>query len=188
MRIDRPAMLLDRDGQVCATNAAAEKLFEGSQGITLKGRHLVTPSHAINQKLGRLIAGAIGPDGAPGPGGTILIGYDGLRCPLLLNLAPFRADTAIWSPGRPTLLVTIGNPNSIRRPEPAILTEMFKLTSTEARIALEMMEGLSSQDVASKLAISLNTVRNHVKSIFAKTEVGRQAELVALLMRIAAAL
>lgn len=48
-----------------------------------------------------------------------------------------------------------------------------------------MSSGEALESAANELAISYETARNHLKAIFAKTETHRQAELVALLARVA---
>ena len=60
---------------------------------------------------------------------------------------------------------------------------LFGLTRSEARVAAQIAEGHSVECAAEELQISLGTARNHLKSIFSKTETNRQGELVALLWR-----
>lgn len=66
-------------------------------------------------------------------------------------------------------------------PLPGALRQSFGLTEREAQIAALLAEGLSLPLIAEHLRLGLGTVRNYVKSIFAKTGTGRQGELVALL-------
>jgi DNA-binding CsgD family transcriptional regulator len=44
-----------------------------------------------------------------------------------------------------------------------------------------LLHGERLEDYAARAGISMNTARTHLKSIFAKTETTRQAELVRLL-------
>jgi DNA-binding CsgD family transcriptional regulator len=66
-------------------------------------------------------------------------------------------------------------------PQVELIEALFDLTPTEARIAGAMVEGKSVATVARAQGVTQNAVRMHLKSIFAKTGVGRQAELVSLL-------
>jgi len=52
------------------------------------------------------------------------------------------------------------------------------LTAREADILRALEDGLSYQRVAERLYISLNTVRSHVRSVYAKLHVKSQAELL----------
>ena len=68
------------------------------------------------------------------------------------------------------------------------LQGLFGLTPAEASIAGMLANGKSTNDVAVRQGITLNTARVHVKRILAKTGTSRQAELVALIFRSVAAM
>ena len=70
-------------------------------------------------------------------------------------------------------------------PNPQTLQEIFGLTSAETRLAIEIARGGAPLDIARILHLRRTTIRSQLASIFAKTETKRQAELVALLDRIA---
>ena len=59
---------------------------------------------------------------------------------------------------------------------------MHGLTRAEARLAATLAKGISLEEAAAALSISVHTVRSQLKAVFAKTGVTRQAELVALLL------
>lgn len=56
-----------------------------------------------------------------------------------------------------------------------------KLSSREFEIVNLMASGLKPSEIASKLGISLHTVRNHMKSAYKKLEVNSQIELISKL-------
>lgn len=58
---------------------------------------------------------------------------------------------------------------------------LLGLSKAEARLASGLAAGLSLQEAAGSQRISLSTARSHLKSIFRKTGLGRQSQLVALL-------
>lgn len=62
------------------------------------------------------------------------------------------------------------------------LTRMYGLTRAEAAFTAMLLSGMSVQEVADAQFISLNTARTHLKRILLKTETGRQAELMRLLL------
>ena len=55
------------------------------------------------------------------------------------------------------------------------------LTAAEARVASKLLEGLPISEAAKMLGVTALTARTHLKSIFAKTGVRRQSELISLL-------
>ncbi|MGA0607277.1 helix-turn-helix transcriptional regulator [Phenylobacterium sp. VNQ135] len=61
------------------------------------------------------------------------------------------------------------------------LRDTHQLSPQETRIVLHLVDGGSVQSCAAALEVAESTVRTHLKSIFAKTGVRRQAELRGLL-------
>lgn len=57
----------------------------------------------------------------------------------------------------------------------------FDLTETQARIATFLAEGGTVNEYAEAMGVSAGTVRTHLKTIFAKTGVRRQAELAVII-------
>ena len=69
-------------------------------------------------------------------------------------------------------------------PDPVVLRELFGLTPVESRVASIISTGASPEDVAEKIGIAFETVRNHLKAVFAKTGTHRQSELANLLSQL----
>jgi DNA-binding CsgD family transcriptional regulator len=59
-----------------------------------------------------------------------------------------------------------------------VLLEIYGLTRAQADVARQLYAGLSVEETATRLQLSLNTVRTHLKQIFSKCEVQSQAELM----------
>ena len=71
-------------------------------------------------------------------------------------------------------------------PEPLIGASplpLERLSSREYEVVALLSVGLSNKDLAERLDISLHTVKNHIKAIFRKLEVGSRLELVSRLQR-----
>jgi DNA-binding CsgD family transcriptional regulator len=64
------------------------------------------------------------------------------------------------------------------------LRDAFALTDREVDVALMLGDGLSPAEIAGRLRIQVDTVRDHLKNVFGKTSTSRQAELTALLARL----
>lgn len=70
-----------------------------------------------------------------------------------------------------------------RTPLPdGILASLFGLTPAETRIALALLEGLRSEEIAEQMGVSITTVAFHLRNLFQKTDTHRQADLIALLL------
>jgi DNA-binding CsgD family transcriptional regulator len=75
------------------------------------------------------------------------------------------------------------NPDQKVKIDDQALCRLFRLTAAEARVAGLIANGTHLDDIAAQLDVSLNTVRTHLRHIFEKTGVERQADLVHLLLR-----
>lgn len=65
-------------------------------------------------------------------------------------------------------------------PSPARLIEMFGVTPAEAKLIPHLVDGLTLTAAAEVLGVSRNTARAQLSSIFVKTGVNRQTQLVKL--------
>lgn len=78
-------------------------------------------------------------------------------------------------------MVVVIDPEVNTAPPIAALKALYGMTEAEARLTFGLLQGARLEDYAERAGISMNTARTHLKSIFAKTETTRQAELVRLL-------
>ena len=62
----------------------------------------------------------------------------------------------------------------------ATLRALYGLTPCEARVAVQVMTVRSPNEIATRLGLSRNTVKSHMKSIFRKCEINSLAQLAAL--------
>jgi DNA-binding CsgD family transcriptional regulator len=83
------------------------------------------------------------------------------------------------------LIVILLDPEDCPEPSHALLQQVFGLTRGEARLAVQLSCGQSLQDIAEASGVSIGTVRSQAKAVLTKTDTHRQAELVALLTRLA---
>jgi DNA-binding CsgD family transcriptional regulator len=60
----------------------------------------------------------------------------------------------------------------------------YGLTQAEAKVALAASSGLSIPETANRLGLSPNTIKTHLRRIFAKTGTSRQTELARLMASI----
>ena len=81
-------------------------------------------------------------------------------------------------------VVFITDPNAVQLPKAERLHELYGMTPTQAKVTCEFACGASYKKVAQKMRISENTVRSHIKEIYRKTRVNRQADLVHLILSI----
>lgn len=107
-------------------------------------------------------------DGPNGRHGSII------ACP-----APVTFDWAGPSESKVVLLVT----DSSRQKSvlSTRLRQIYGLTLSEMRIANMLLDGKTSRQMADELGIQINSIRAHLKAVFAKTNTHSQVELLKLL-------
>src|SRR5262245_25167688 len=80
---------------------------------------------------------------------------------------------------RPLAVVLVSVPEEPQEAPAELLRRLFGLTHAEARLCERLVLGRTVEEAAKDLGIATETARVHLKRIFDKTGVGRQAELVA---------
>jgi len=70
-------------------------------------------------------------------------------------------------------------------PSPRTLQRLFGLTVAETQLAVELARGHNLLDIACSRRLSRTTIRSQLAALFAKTQTRRQADLIALLGRLA---
>ena len=183
-------IILDEQGRVLNTNAVARAVLEETGGLTLHGKHLHVEGRDINRELQAAVEQVIE---AQHRGETSLVRAlrvprDGGRADLGLVLRP--VSTGDWHEGQssPCVAVFVSDPDQRETASQQTLAELFELTPAEANVAILLSRGLSLAEVSDAQNISQHTARAQLKSIFAKTGVSRQAELVRLVLKSVASL
>lgn len=103
--------------------------------------------------------------------------------PAVVHLLPVRGNARdIFARAAFFLVVTPIDTASV--PTAELIAGLFDLSPAEARIARALAAGETIAGAAARLGLSPETVRTHIKAIFAKTGLSRQADLLALLARV----
>ena len=105
--------------------------------------------------------------------------------PAVLHVLPIRKNAHDIF-GRASAVIVGNLPSPVRHPNADLLNNIFDLTPAQSRVARLLLTGKSLQQAASELRLSRETVKSHLKIIFAKTGTHRQAELLKLLSSISA--
>ena len=176
---------LDQHGRIVAANESARDLLRRGDGLFDQGGFLHARVPADDAALQALLARALPGSGSQGAGGSILVrrGRDLPR--LVLHVSPVGEEGAEIDTGRVAALVLVVDPASRARIDPALVAATLGLTPMESRVAVWLAEGKTVRDIARATGRTENTVRWHLKNIFAKQGIGRQFELVQLVRSLA---
>lgn len=175
-------ILTNASGTPMFANRAAEQMLTEGDGIYTHQGKLILSNPSETARLYKLIDDAA--KGSPGTnrGGDMrieLLGGEFLHCLVMPIPLEF---TARWNIGLASgcVAVFLSKPGGLQLP-PQRLAELYGLTPAEGRLAAKLAALRSVEQAADDLCISTHTVRSQLKSIFAKTDVKSQSELIMLL-------
>lgn len=171
------AMLLDRHGRVLELNTQAEEILSSCR-LSLQDGRLQAVAAREGAKLNGLIQQCLTrPDIA---GGRVrLTSKDG---DLTVRCAPFPGSATFPTAQRPAVIVVISDPLAEMRQRLIDVQRNYGLTHAEAELAMAVLQTGSRKAAAEMRGVSDSTARTQLSSIFDKTGVRRQTELVRLLL------
>ncbi|WP_162653016.1 helix-turn-helix transcriptional regulator [Lentilitoribacter sp. Alg239-R112] len=168
-------------------NQAAKRIFSDNDGLTLHGGRLVINDRNANRQFNDMIE-ALQEDNLPielQSGGLVRAKRASLKRSYSIMLVPLSTRQSVAGKNT-TLAALIFDPNIKRTTAIKLFATSYGFTKAEARLALELAQGTTIEEYASKNKISKNTVRTQIRSLLLKTKTNRQGELVSLLLRVIA--
>jgi DNA-binding CsgD family transcriptional regulator len=178
-RLSDGVVILDRTAAVLFANRTARGL-EAEGSIRLR-QPIATASSAHSQRLGELIKLAL----AGAAGGTMSFPRDGDGRLLTIMVTSIRSkDNGRLSDAGlkdAAVLLFIVDPANRRSIPLGQNMDANGLTQAEARVALAASSGNTVAETAQLLNLSPNTIKTHLRRVFAKTSTARQAELAGLI-------
>ncbi len=169
-----PAAMLGSKGRVLATNSRLESMSAQFQFLA---RDRIAASDAGANVL---LAEAIEQVNSASATRSIPIPALPGHPAAVVHVLPLPGEAAdVFFGARALMVVTrLDRPAA---PSAELLGGLFDLTPAEARVARSISEGRTTEETATALNLSRETVRWYLKAIFGKTGVSRQAELGVLL-------
>jgi hypothetical protein len=170
---------LDEGGRTLFANEAARRMSARDDGLALdrSGRPYAA-DRAANQRLAELRRDvALG-----GSGGLIRVPRPHGEPAYVVIVAPlFRGEGLDGGRRRRGTLFVIHDPLHRAPTVPQLVAELFRIPLGSATLLAALAAGEELNDYAERAGISMNTVRFHLKTAYARTGVRRQSELVRLI-------
>ncbi|MBR8655278.1 hypothetical protein KDH83_18400 [Achromobacter sp. Marseille-Q0513] len=179
-----PMWIVEADGRVLFGNDAGGPLLAPPRALfETRGQRLKPASQAQQAAFAWLLAAAAAPLRARG-GALGLQASDGERIAVqVLPLPPHLAMTQPWQ--RP-LAVVLAHPRGGRAPD-AVLQALYGFTPAECRVAAGLLDDCTVEELAGRFLVKPATVRAQIKSMLAKSQCRRQAEMIRLFASLAVA-
>ena len=183
-------LILDEKGRLLNHNALAGAILDEADGLLLKEQHLHIEGRDLNKALQEALSDVIRAqqDGATAVVRALRVRRSGERADLGLVIRPVPPSDRGQGQAIPSVAIFVSDPDLRESASQQILGELFGLTPAEANLAILLARGLSLSEASATQHISLHTSRAQLTSVFAKTGVSRQAELVRLVLKSVASL
>ncbi|MCY3831261.1 MAG: LuxR C-terminal-related transcriptional regulator [Rhodospirillaceae bacterium] len=175
---------LDRRGRVMAANDRAGELLNGRNGLGDEDGSLRASLLAEDVKLQKLLGGALPYPAGAGASGSMLVSREEPLPRIVVHVLPAREDEAGPRGTRLGALVLVDDPARTGI-DPERVGAALGLTPAESHIAVLLAQGRSVGDIATGTGRSRTTVKWHVRNIYGKHGISRQAELAQLLRSVA---
>lgn len=174
--------LVDATGRIVHANIAGHVMIDAADVLHVEARRLVVH----DAQAGRTLADAI----ASADNGDAAFGVKGIGVPLasrngkryVANVLPLTSGArrrAGASYAAVAVLFVYKAALDIPSP-PEVIAKAYKLTPTELRVLLAVVEVGGVPEVAEALGIAETTVKFHLGNVYKKTDRSRQADLVKL--------
>lgn len=177
-------ILLNFKGKPIFISRAARILLDAKDGLLLRAHGLQSQKLSEHRSLCSLISSVIDSTNQKRDptSGSVSISRS-LKRPLRLLVAPFPLDVP-HAPRGAAAIVSIADPEATVHLPSDILHEFYGLTQAETRLARLLLDGNSLIEAAEMIGVTRETVRSQVKSIFHKTGMRGQGQLMRFLIQL----
>ncbi len=174
-RLAMATIVVGPDRKLLFANSAAETLLSAGDKISIKSGMLqaIRNPSALEAALDHALEGDL--DIVSSGAGVPLLGGDGSKAAAFV--LPLRSADMWAAFGRGCSVVFVNSQFEQCTMTTELLRDLFDFTVAEARIALLIAKGSGPLKISDTLGIKLNTVRTHLKHIYAKADVGDQISL-----------
>ena len=176
---------LDARGRVVAANDRARDVLRSGDGVFDAGGFLFARAPRDDVRLQGLLARALPRFGTRGAGGSMIVRRAGAPLPLVLHVNPVDRQETDFGSWPVAAFVLVVDPSSGAGIDAGVAAAALGLTEMESRVAVLLTQGMSVGEIAVATGRKESTVRSHVKHMFAKHGLSRQAELVRLVRSLA---
>ena len=174
--------LTDRHGQIVYMNRAAKRQVDTSNAVCVANSHLSPVDRKAGLALDRAINEATGDQAdLPTNGFTIALPA-GDNAGLIATVLPLTSGEPQGGAFSGMVAIFVQGPNEMSPSPGQAFAELYGLTTSELRVLLAMVPGLSVKEAAKGLGIGENTAKTHLQHIHSKTGTSKQTELVHLFM------
>jgi DNA-binding CsgD family transcriptional regulator/PAS domain-containing protein len=174
--------LVDASGRIVHANASGRAQLDARSVVRAAGGKLAAIEPKANQELSQTLALA--------NGGDVAVGVKGIAVPLtardgehyVAHVLPLTSgERRRAGAGHAVVAALFVRKAELDAPSPPeAIARTYRLTPTELRVLLAVVQLDGVPEVADALGVEKTTVKTHLQRLFAKTDTNRQSDLVKL--------
>ena len=175
---------LDRRGRLLHMNDRAHALVRQGDGLFDQGGHLHARLPGDESRLQRILAGALPAHDLTGASGSMTVRRTCRAPHLTVHVLPATGYPLGYDLWRVAAFVLIIEPGSRSHVDSGMVAAMLGLTPAEGRVAALLAAGHTVRRIALMTGTKESSIRSHMKRIYSKRGISRQADLVRLVLSI----
>ena len=174
---------LARRGRIVAANDWARAMLRHGDTLSDRGGELRARVPADHTRLERLVAAAL-PSAGVAVSGSMMLRRTSVTPPLVVHVKPVVAPQMDFGAQRVAALVLLVEPGRQSRIDPSLVAETLGLTPAESQIAVWLTEGKTVREIAVETGRQERSIHWHLRQIYHKLDISRQADLVRLALSV----
>ena len=171
---------LDSRARIVAANDRARGVLRTGDVLFDTGGGLFARSPTANAELQDLLARALPPFGIRGAGGSMILRRLAGSPPRVLHVIPVGGPETVAVAWPVAALVLVPDAAEVTEVGVGVVAETLHFTRAESQVAVLLAQGMTVREIAAATGRGESTVRSHVKHMFTKHGLTRQAVLVRL--------
>jgi DNA-binding CsgD family transcriptional regulator len=182
-RMQAALIIIDDKGKVISLSTTAERILSAADGLKLENGNVVAYNAIDDARLQSTIGAALAAqaDLRRPPGDALRISkISGFLSPYEVLVTPAFGKPAALGLRRPAAYLFVRDPSQRQDAPIARLRSLYGLSGAESRLFRELLNGHQLDFAADRLGITKGTARTVLKTIFRKTGVNRQSDLIGL--------
>ena len=180
-------VLANEDSRILHANRAAEDMMRDGGPLRDRGGVLRAEGDAASGEIRSAIKQAANDESGIGKTGLAVRLTEEDEAPVVAHVLPLAGGEVRTRLDPAAVAAVFINPKVDEAANAQAVASSFGLTPAEKRVLSRVLTGSTVAEAAADLGVAPTTARTHLDSIFAKTGVSRQSELIRLAAQIAPA-
>lgn len=175
-------LFLTRDARIVVCNERAKMILKTGAGLCEVDRCISARKRGDTMRLRKLIEDASAVVGCSDSIGVFTPVVEPLAPPQSVLVVPYAVEVNVYGERAASVALLVASPEDCSDVSEDALIALFGLTKKEARVAKNVASGMTLESYEKMFHVAHDTLKSQLKSIFNKTGVARQSDMVRLIL------